>query len=429
MATRCTDSDVDHDFKRLIEPRQPSARAVTEHREKAQSGATCAVTVDLSAYGSLVHRVHDRLVAEEAEAGRDRAQGDALFDELMELAPKQREEAVVSDLRFANFFLCDRLLDDAARLERTDRAEANELAFLALAAAGRIDARSYGRSLIADLEARAWALLGEAWYGSGEAGAGRTALRLARNHLRDGSGDPLEEAEILYREAVASHAASPEQALAAVDRAAAIFLEHGERSRLGEALVRKGVLSAAAGDHRTAVPLLREALALLDGRVPARRLAEIGWQATRSLLAEGAADEAWTEIARARSHLRDQPDELLEARLRFLEGKIATLAGLDQEAITCMLEARDALLRLGKGEEAARAHLAWVALTCRDGLPSDDRAAAGEALAAETERLLATAGLRRETVMVLLLVDRAAAGGTLLPDLVTALDRFLDASA
>jgi hypothetical protein len=42
---------------------------------------------------------------------------------------------------------------------------------------------------------------------------------------------------------------------------------------------------------------------------------------------------------------------------------------------------------------------------------------------------LSTAGLSRETVMVLLLIDRAAASGTLAPSLVDALDDFLDRSS
>lgn len=448
MATRCTDPEVDDEVCTLRDRQRshrigPSglSRAERDLQEECAPGLVCAVAIEPSAYGSLIHRIQGRLEREEVEAVRDRDRVDHLFDELMKLAPAQREEALAVDPRFSNFFLCDRLLDTAERLAATDRAASNELVFLGLAASTRLDPARCGRSLIADLEARAWALMADGWLESGASDAGQTALRLARSHLREGSGDPLEEAEILFREAGAHHAQRPAEALDAVDRAAAIFLEYGERRRLGDSLVRKAELAADGGAHRTAVPLFREALALLHGRVPDRRLAEIGWRMTRSLLAEGAADEAWTEIARARTRLRSAPDDLLEARLRFLEGRIALLAGLDDEAETCLREARDTLLREGRPEEAARAHLGWVALSCRRARPDrSDRsprgkepagpdAAVTEALAAETDRLLASAGLSRETVMVLLLVDRAASSGTLKPDLVDALDDFLERSA
>jgi len=436
MATRCTDPEVENEICTLPEPRRsragaPNGASPGEHEldEDCAPGLVCAVAVEPTAYGALFHRVQGRLEREEAEAVRDRDAVDALFDELMELAPEQREAALAVDSRFSNFFLCDRLLDTAESLSESDRASASELVYLALAGSSRLDPDRCGRSLIADLEARAWGLMAEEWLESGSTDAGQTALRLARGHLREGSGDPLEEAEILFREAGASHAHRPAEALEAVDRAAAIFLEYGERKRLGESLVRKAEIAASSRDHRAAVPLFREALALLDGRAPDARLAEIGWRMTRSLLAEGAADEAWTEIARARSRLRGAPDELLEARLRFLEGRIALLAGLEDEAEACLREARETLLHVNRPEEAARAHLAWVALSCRR-LNADRNAAEIEApLATETDRLLATAGLARETVMVLLLVDRAAASGALQPDLLDALDDFLERSA
>jgi len=439
MASRCTDPDLDHEVCTLPDPRRAPARAPSgttggdrKVQEDCSSALVCAVAVEPSAYGALIHRIQSRVENQEAHAGKERERGDGLFDELMELPPPQREQALALDPRFSNFFLCDRLLDTAESLASTDRAASSELVFLALSASGRLDPERCGRSLIADLEARAWALLAESWLESGSTDAGQTALRLARSHLREGSGDPLEEAEILYREAGASHTGRAADALEAVDRAAAIFLEYGERKRLGESLVRKAELAAAGREHRTAVPLFREALALLDGRVPEARLAEIGWRMTRSLLAEGAADEAWTEIARARTRLRGAPDDLLEARLRFLEGRIALLAGLDDEAEVCLIEARDTLLRENRPEEAARAHLAWVAISCRrEQADRTEGASPGSEVpvAVETDRLLATAGLSRETVMVLLLVDRAAASGALVPSLIDALDDFLERTA
>lgn len=433
MASRSCEHEMDRDLCTVVEPRRSPGPEPSFQRNAEASEVCCASPVDVvdrSTYGALILRIRNRLEENERRVGQDLDRGRELFDELMDLPANRREDSIVLDPRFASYTLSDRLA--ACAEERTDRdpEEAVEMLSLALAVSARLDAARWSRGLVEDLEARCWALLGAAWCESGAAQAAQTAFRLARTHLHQGTGDPLEEAEVLLLEAKLPVSVDPDAGEQRLDRAAAIFLEHGAYQRVGEVLARKGVVRADAGDHEAAVTLLREALPLLEDSPSPRRRAELVRLLARSLLAAGHSEAAWTEIARSRSWLRIQPDPLIEARLQALEGRIALADGLTDQAVALLSAARDALLRLGHGEEAARVHLILIGHPAGE-CPhdSDGPSREPERLTRDTERLLATGDLSRETTMALLMVDRAADRGTLSDDLVRALDDFLEHSA
>lgn len=416
MAPRSCRPSTDSDLCTLLEPQRSSSTSPTSS-DTQKADLCCPPRPEPASYAAMVSRIQRRLGREEERAGRERTAGDELFDELLSLPAHQREEAISLDDRFSNYSLADRLADEAEAARSESPAEAAELAQLSLCIAERLDAERWGSALVSDLKARSWAIVGGAWCSEGASDAGRAAFRLARTHLRRGSGDPLEEAEVLYQESALLEPSDQADRSTGLDRAAAIFLEHGARERLGDSLARKGALAAESGDHPTAIHLLQEARHATDDQTPARHRATLSWLLARSLFAHGATDEAWTEIARARSLLRNDPDALLEARLRVLEGRIAQRTGLDQDAVTCLTDGRDSLLALGAAEEAARAHLI---------LAEVDSPLWGTGFAVGTQRLLASGGLSGETSLALLLVERAAAGGPVNPDLVRALDQFLD---
>ncbi len=433
MASRSCEHEMDRDFCTVVEPRGGCGPEPSFQRNAETSDACCAPPVDVvdrSTYGALILRIRSRLEENERRVGRDRDHGRELFDELMDLPADRREDSIVLDPRFASYTLSDRLATCAeGRIDR-DPEGAIELLSLALTVSARLAAVRWSRGLVEDLEARCWALLGAAWCESGAELAARTAFRLARTHLRQGTGDPLEEAEVLLLEAKLAEGRDPDAAQRRLNRAAAIFLEHGAHPRVGEALARKGVARAAVGDHEAAVTLLREALPLLEDSPSPRRRADLVRLLARSLLAAGHSEAAWTEIARSRSWLRMEPDPLVEARLQALEGRVALADGLNDQAFALLSGARDALLRLGRSEEAARVHLIVAGLPAGERPHDAEGACRGpERLTRYTELLLAAGGLSRETVMALLMVDRAADRGTISDDLVRALDDFLERSA
>lgn len=171
--------------------RRAGGRVARPAHSREESPASAA-----EAYGDLFRRLVERLAPEEERSARERRAAAGGYDELMGLAPEARTAAIEECERFATFALADLLLDVSRDVCAADPEASHELARLAQAVAGRLDPGRYGRTLLADLEARSWAYLGCARAGTDPPGARLAFLRAAR-HLDRGSGDPLEEAEIL----------------------------------------------------------------------------------------------------------------------------------------------------------------------------------------------------------------------------------------
>jgi hypothetical protein len=147
-------------------------------------------------YGAVFRRLAERLAEEEARSALERRTVGGRYDELMGLAPEARTAAIEAGEPFATFALADLLLDVSRDVCAADPEAGQELALLALAVAGRLDPGRYGRCLVADLEARSWAYLGCA-RAAIDPPAARQAFLRAAGCLDRGSGDPLEEAEVL----------------------------------------------------------------------------------------------------------------------------------------------------------------------------------------------------------------------------------------
>jgi hypothetical protein len=147
-------------------------------------------------YGAVFRRLAERLAPEEARSARERRTAGGRYAELMGLTPEARTAAIEAGEPFATFALADLLLDVSRDVCAADPEAGQELALLALAVAGRLDPGRYGRCLVADLEARSWAYLGCA-RAAIDPPAARQAFLRAAGCLDRGSGDPLEEAEVL----------------------------------------------------------------------------------------------------------------------------------------------------------------------------------------------------------------------------------------
>jgi hypothetical protein len=374
-------------------------------------------------YPLLFHRVARRVAGEEERACRDRAAADGLYEELMRVPEGERAQVVEIHDRYVSFAFAERLLATSFET-RTEHPEASlELARLALGVADRLDPTRYGSGLVADLKARSWAYLGNAWADTSPPAA-REAFRLARSLLRRGSGDPLEEAEVLALAATGpGEPGTAESAADELERAESIFRAARETRRLTEILVAKARLRARGSEPLRAVAILREATRVLRELADARRIAEIGTEIAFRLEAAGCADEAWTEVARVRSLAGRDLDSGLAHRLRWIEGRVATSLGLAEEARKHLEAARDGLLEAGRAREAALVQLDLAALATRSDGEAYDREMAR--LEAEVPRLVAAGGLPREYTTALLLLGQAAERRALRPELVDSMGGLL----
>lgn len=403
--------------------RTPGAAPTREEADLCGCGDGAAAPAVAERYPLLFHRLARRVAGEEARACEDRVAADGLYEELMRVPEGERANVVEIHDRYVSFAFAERLL--ATSLEtRTDHPAASlELARLALGVADRLDAARYGSGLVADLKARSWAYLGDAWADTAPPAA-REAFRLARSLLRRGSGDPLEEAEVLALAAAGEgEPGATGGAFEAIERAESLYRAAEEPRRLGQTLVSKARLAARHGEPLRAAGILREAEAAVRDVAGTREKAEIGAEVAFQLEAAGRTDEAWTEVARVRSLAGADLDPVLALRLRWIEGRVTAALGLAEEARGHLEAARDGLIDAGRPRDAALAQLDLAAISARAEGAAYEREM--ERLGREVPRLVATAGLPREHSTALLLLSHAAERRALRPDLVESVGGLL----
>ena len=109
----------------------------------------------------------ERLARTQATLDRERAEAPALCSRLLALPAEQQEETLRTDARFHTWGVCEVLLERSLAAAEADAAESGRLAALVLTAAALLDEALHVAPVVQDLEARAWALLGEAGCGPG----------------------------------------------------------------------------------------------------------------------------------------------------------------------------------------------------------------------------------------------------------------------
>ncbi|HEX5759374.1 MAG TPA: tetratricopeptide repeat protein [Thermoanaerobaculia bacterium] len=157
------------------------------------------------------------------------------------------------------------LLRRSHALREEDPERMLELARRAADLAEELDPQRLGSTEVADLQARAWAELGDAYRAADDFFAAEATLAHATVVAREGTGDPLLRALLLERKAALladGHRCS--EACSLFEAARRIYQELDDRHLVGRVLVGKGRAMATAGEPARALQLLREGLAKID---------------------------------------------------------------------------------------------------------------------------------------------------------------------
>jgi tetratricopeptide (TPR) repeat protein len=253
---------------------------------------------------------------------------------LATLAPADRRETIQDDLTFQTQGLFERLLELSRSAHREDRALAIELAALALEVVENIAPQPprFSRELLADFRATALAHLANAERIAGEVVAAQVSLDKGWQALKEGTGDPVEEA-LLYRHQgnLALELRHFEDAYAAYQHAVRLYQEVADTHMQGRTLVQQaiamGYLDPAAG-----MELAERALALIDRDEEPR--AELCARHTLIWCLDdlGRAEEATALLDLTRRLYRQFGDKPTVARLHWLEARIARTRGNAPEA-------------------------------------------------------------------------------------------------
>ncbi len=214
-------------------------------------------------YDRILDRVLHSLAPRIRQANRERSEAPALMAELVRQAPGQREMLVRNVRRFRSFSLCLLLLDRSREVSPDDPRAGEGWALLALHLTDFLDPGVYGHGLIEDVRARAWSFLANTRRISGDLLGAERAFARAEEHLRRGTRDRLERAQVLMLKATLRRVQCRfGEAERLLRRALSIWLWAGESRRAVEAMLIWAVVYGDHGEPERAIRLLREASGL-----------------------------------------------------------------------------------------------------------------------------------------------------------------------
>jgi tetratricopeptide (TPR) repeat protein len=211
-------------------------------------------------------RIYARMEHRIAQMAREREAAPALVSELLRHPPKVRGDLARAERRFATVAVCEILIEKSFEEGFQDPATSVALSELAVRLASSLDPSRYGRSVVHDLQARAWGFLGNARRITWDLAGAEHALSLAHAILQEGSADPLEEAKILdLKASLLIDQGRFEKAADLLNAVIEIYRDLRDPHREGRALLSKGLVLGYAGLSEAAVETTREGLSRIDG--------------------------------------------------------------------------------------------------------------------------------------------------------------------
>jgi tetratricopeptide (TPR) repeat protein len=300
--------------------------------------------------------------------------------------------------------LCEALLKKSYEARFTDPRKMLSLAESAAGVAKHIKTEKYPwPGFVADLRARTFAELGNAYRVNDRFSEADAAFVQAIGFLEEGTGDPLLQARVLDLFAsLRSAQRRLDDAIELLDLVCELCLEAEDGHLAGRALISKGVNTRCQGHPREAVSILERGLQLLE-RERDLQLVSIGRQVLLDALTD-CGEYRQASILLLRSGLREafaaEPLNLL--KLRWVEGKIH--AGLDrpEKAERAFVEVRREYLRLRQVYDASLVGLDLASVWLRLGRPAQVRD-----LAEEMYATFAELGVQPEAARALYFVREA----------------------
>lgn len=311
---------------------------------------------------------------------RERSEAGGLLNELLAHRPERQALLAGNDRRLHTWGLLELLIERAQESLLERRPESERLGSLALAVAERLDSVYYGEARLEDMRARSWSIIAESRrLRSDFPGAGE-AYDHAHEHLRAGTGDPLERALVLDLEASLRRCERRfEEARRLLRKAIEIFVENGENQRAGLSLVNLSIVHRAEGELARALAVLDEALRRIDGIEEPRLQLCAEHHLIHTLASAGRLMEARGLLLKKRPLYRRFPDAWAQSHLRWLRGQVALGFNGMAEAESELLGARQGFLALGSRYEAGLVALDLALLYARQNRTADLRQTAIEA--------------------------------------------------
>lgn len=343
-------------------------------------------------------KINTRRLSElQAAYQKERAAAKGLVAELMRHPAERQRILVANHPRFHTWGVFERLIETSREVTSNDPKLAEELGKLALDLSEHLDTSMYGTEAIEDLRARAWAYIGNVHRVRFELLEAQDAFDRALLHLRRGTREPWELAVWLDLKASLLRAQRRfDEAMRLLKRALVLFLAVGDRHRAGRTLISMDHVLYCAGQTERGIPLLYQALDLIDPEQDPRLLFSAKHNLIDNLADVGRHMEAQRLLMQARAlYLRfDEP--AFRNRRRWVEGKIARGVGQPEKAEELLLKAR-----AGFQEQDAAYEVALVSLELAGLYADQGRTAEMKRLAEEMVPIFSSRQIHREALAAL----------------------------
>lgn len=299
---------------------------------------------------------------------------------------------------------CEALLEASWNLRHEDPEGMIFLAAMAVNDAESIDPRTRGPAALADLQARAFAELGNARRVANDPLTAEADLLRARQRADLGTEDPLLLARLMDLTGSLRVAQRRfEEALQLLAWAFALYRDAGENHLAGKVLVTRALALGYEGDSPGAVSLLSAALPLLD----AARDPRAAFSCIHSLIwfeAEcGNFTSAWRLLWAARKLYPAYGGPRYALKLFWLEGRVAAGQQHTGRAERCFRKAREGFLAMQLPYASALVAMDLGILLLEQGRTAEARALIEETL--ETFNILR---IGREAAGAVILLTQAA---------------------
>jgi tetratricopeptide (TPR) repeat protein len=414
-------------------------RRLTEHLDRCEACQARLTSLRRLRGGKLTDRMARliglalvRPAGETAKPGRlarrceaitaERETAAGLWEAFLRAPEEERWQALEEQRRFHSWGLLERLLDESREASVPSPASAEAMAHLALHLAALLDAGRYGEEELEDMQARAWGVIGNSRRMRSDLLGAEEAFAAAYQHLLCGTRDPMERARLLdLKASLLRDQRRFDDALRLIRRAVAIFLAAGERHRAGRALLNLATIHHNTGNPEVSIPVLYQALELIDSRREPRLLLSARHNLISYLVEGGRFMEAHTLFVQTRPLYRQFDDAWTQNRYRWMQGKIAR--GLDQtkEAEAFFRAARDGFIAEGIPYDTALVSLDLAVLYAEQG-----RAQELKKIAAEMVVIFSSRQIHREALAALAFFRQAVAAERASLDLLRQVDSFLE---
>ncbi|MFY9823123.1 MAG: tetratricopeptide repeat protein [Thermoanaerobaculia bacterium] len=374
---------------------------------------------DSADYSAILDRIAAFARRLQVAYDRERAEAAALLKELLAHPGSRRQWIVRNHPRFQTWGLFERLLEYGQEQNFENPAAGEGSALLALEITDRLE--DFSEERLEDFRARAWAGVANARRVRSDLRGSEEAFAIAFSHLARGIGEPMERAVLLDLKASLFRAQRRfPDALRLLARAIRIFRQLSERHRAGRSLINMSIVYHSAGEPERAIPLLYEALDLIDpSREP--RLLLAAWNNLIDDLADSQQFmEAQKLLTRARPLYRQFSEPWVQNRRRWVEGKIARGLGQEQDAEVLFLRARDGFLAEDAAYDTALVSLDLAALFAKQGRVQEVKRTAEEMMPIFSSRQI-----HREAMAALLFWKQAVDAERAGTELVNGVSAFL----